>query len=88
MAAHDPTHPEIAGEVAGGVPIVAERLRRSPSPRPRITASLVNVIPQLIKRLRSYARHLILSHPAVSLEVVSHIGARHSHVKVRELARS
>jgi hypothetical protein len=31
-------------------------------------ASLVNVVLQLVKRLRSYARHLILSRLAVSLE--------------------
>ena len=51
-------------------------------------ASLVNVVLQLVKRLRSYPRHLILSRLAVSLEVVLHIRARHARVKIRELARN
>jgi hypothetical protein len=46
-------------------------------------AGLVNVVLQLIKRLRGDALHVVLSRLAVSFEVVPHLRARHAHVKVR-----
>ena len=83
-----------AGDIRLAVPQVknpaadlGERPRLCPCARPRIMDGLRNAILKFIKRLRSYAGHLILSVLAVGAEVVAHVGARRAHAKVRELAR-